>query len=97
MAQEYGAHICKEACFVQISAVHLPTQPQQKQCNQNSKVSSGFDNLATPNFMPPLPVDPVLLAPSLPLRGGPPVRPLPLPRAVGLLLPDASALTVLSQ
>lgn len=56
--------------------------------NQNSKASSGFANLAAPNFMPPLPVEPVLLAPSLPLRGGPPNRPLPLPRAAGLLVAD---------
>ena len=38
--------------------------------------------------MPPLPVEPVLLPPSLPLRGGPPNRPLPLPRAAGLLVAD---------
>ncbi len=64
------------------------TTQVQRSHNQNSKASSGFDSLAAPNFIPPLPVEPVLLAPSLPLRGGPPNRPLPLPRAAGLLLAD---------
>lgn len=61
--------------------------------DQNSNVSSGFDSLAAPSFMPPLPVDPVRLAPSLPPRDATPIRPLPLPRAAGLLLFDEPAQT----
>lgn len=41
--------------------------------------------------MPPLPVEEVRLAPSLPPRGRPPIRPLPLCPAAGLLLADGTA------